>query len=97
MITGTAGATAVGEGTACDELSGVCVLDSIAVEDVLGVVVLAVVFVDVLVVESPVIVVRDRGTAVHRFPLSVVMINPAGRLAFDDIMESEELQIALLN
>jgi hypothetical protein len=42
---------------------------------------------DVLVVESPVMVVRDRGTAIHRFPLSVVMRNPAGRFALVDIME----------
>lgn len=50
-----------------------------------------------LVVETSAIVVSARGTAVHRFPLIVVMKNPAGRFGFDDIMESEERPVASLN
>lgn len=84
MITGRTAAAAADEetdGTLCagvlDAVISVVVLDKVVV----------LLFTDVLVVESPVIVVRDRGTAVHLFPLSVVMRNPAGRFALVDIME----------
>ncbi len=39
------------------------------------------------VAKLPVRVVRDRGTAVHRWPSIVVMKNPAGRFALVDMME----------
>lgn len=39
------------------------------------------------VAKFPVRVVRDRGTAVHRWPSMVVMENPAGRFALVDMMK----------
>lgn len=73
------------------ELSGVLdEVDSSVVVLVIDVVdVLLVLTEEELVVESAVTVMRDRGTAVQRFPLSVVMGNPAGRFPLVDIMKYE--------
>lgn len=41
------------------------------------------------VAKLPVKVVRERGTAVHRWPSIVVMENPAGRFALVDMLRKE--------
>jgi hypothetical protein len=96
VIRGTATAAAVGKETESDELSSASVLDAV-VSGVELVVVLVALSVDLLVVESPVMVVRDRGTAVQRFPLIVVIRNRAGRFALVDIMEMRKQKSRFLN
>jgi hypothetical protein len=86
VITGIAATATDGEETEGFLCAGV--LDVGASETVVDAVVV-ILSIDVVVVVSPVIVVKDRGTAVHRFPLSVVMRNPAGRFTLVDIMERE--------
>ena len=39
------------------------------------------------IAKDPVKVVRERGTAVHRWPSMVVIENPAGRFGLDMMME----------
>jgi hypothetical protein len=82
-------AGAVDEATGSDVVgaeSWACVLDVVASEVVLFFVTTADSS-DVLVASLPAMVVRERGTAVHRCPLIVVIKAPAGRFALVDIME----------